>query len=192
MSELSSSALPDEAGVYLPLSLLASFAFKEYSDQEHPGRNISAPLSKHPTDLATVIICRYEIGRIIQVQDPGESVFHVELFNNTQHSPPLYHAEVWLAFEWKESTTHGERRRKAAAERTFEANKHKELSEKLADELTAFKLPDALAKLYGEEIARNYKKHNLSALLQQLDLVTAIAEHEKEYPNGNPVNTKSS
>lgn len=166
--------MSNEPTITIPLSLFASCIFKENADPDFP--EITIPLSKHPSDLAKVHIIPACVGRAIQQQDVDENYFHVELFQVKER----WHAELWLAFEWRESVTRHERWQKAAAIERLNGIKKRSLVDAIADQLTAEHFDDEKCQQMAESIAANYKKHNITAILKQFDLLEIIAAYEED------------
>jgi len=140
---------------------------------------VRTPLSKHPSDLASVEIQRYLVGFLLKSIDPGETYFHVELFKDENYN----HAEIWLTFEWKESLAKQYRFRARQEEDNKKRRDNNELQEVLSDALTAWKtehgahLPEVFCKKVAAQIVSNYEKHDLSALIKTFDLVEIMAKH---------------
>jgi hypothetical protein len=83
---------PTPPGGYFPLSVIRSILFGDDKLTDIPIR------SKAPNDFTKVIKVPIGIGLYLASLDPGEAFFHIETF------PATAHAEVWLNFEWTESS----------------------------------------------------------------------------------------
>lgn len=127
--------------------------------------------SKLPGDTAKVIKVELAHGQLIQVTDPNEFYFHVELFAT--------HAEVWIAFEWAESNARRQRVKSAAD--VHRAN-HIKRTERIARVKAS--LSDAFSPAKKEELASlvvdNYKAGNLAAVLRTLNLIETLQQFEEE------------
>lgn len=153
----------------LPLSHLASLLFGEFADSEfHPS---SRPLSLCPGDLATVRICRVQIGQLLALVDKEEVMFHVEIF-------PAQ-AEIWLIKEWMESNAR--RRKRAEKKEVYDKEKatFNLLVSILVEHLTIYSIPVAYAQALSFQLATNYKTTDFSTLIKAWRLEEAFAEFEQ-------------
>ena len=156
--------------ITLPITALRSLMFGEFGDKSLSslGRPESAILGDPPPKIT-----HYEIGALIKHVDISEDFFHVELIET-----PTKQAEIWLIYDWCESNARRKRFREREAKRNEEYAVQTSLTAELADELTATKLPETLVKQLAREIAANYKKHDLTALLRSLNVEEVIIKYK--------------
>lgn len=131
------------------------------------------PSSAGIGDTAKILVMPVELGRAISIVDKDENFFHVVFLPS--------HAEVWLAFEWKESNAKLLRQREfSAAERTaYDKNKRK--LEVVSSQLKSFGFRQpGFAEHLAKEILQNWKSGEYSEMLKTLNLTEKLKELDQE------------
>lgn len=172
---------PTEPTAILPFSVLRSLLFQGLGDDSYP--QISTPRSHCLGDIGKVVIIPYDVGVYIASLDKDENYFHVELYPELNSLEPKSHAEIWTGYSWRDSNLLRARRREKQAIWKKEYEDKKNIVEELSDALTSCKLPEQFCATLAAQIAANYKKHDLTALLKSLGTLTetSIADILKKY-----------
>lgn len=153
-------------GGYFPLSVIRAILF---GDERIPTRS----RSKAPNDFAKVIHVPIGVGLYLASLDPTELYFHVESFPETSHS------EVWLPFEWQESSARQGRLRTSMATERAIRDKHSSRIQ----ELTAV-MPGALSSQdkshLAETILHEMSYQRYDKVLQYLNVAELYIKYEQE------------
>ena len=159
---------PDPLVVTLPLSALRALLF---GDENLEGIK---PLTPIIGDTAKVLVIPRAIGELIAELDKEEFYFHVELLFTT-------HAELWLAFEWKESNVRRARLcRSLATEKATRTRDATRLAELTATIRGQFAAPDGYLAELARTILDNYTKMNLSDVLTAINVAELLEKYRKE------------
>jgi hypothetical protein len=153
-----------------------------FNDENLEGKE---PFSKGIGDTAKVKLVPYHLGHVIKDIDADEEFFHVELYPATHDYEER--AEIWLAFEWKESNARHKRVQAASAEnRAFREKNNTRLSA-IKSQLESFGLNKSpgYADFLASIILKEHKKGSNTKVLQILNLVDLLNEFDKEDTNEN-------
>lgn len=142
------------------------------------------PRSKANGDTAKVIVIPFMVGNEIKKIDAEEEYFHVELFANDDGS--ARHAELWLAFEWKESNARRAKVQAYAAEHRVVRDRKRSRMDRIKERLGRLGLdkhPSYVEQL-AKDILENYRKRDFSQTLKILHLAELLTEFEEEDKDG--------
>ena len=186
--------------ISLPINLFCSILFGDAADKDCPQRIISRPISLGSGDYNHLVITYSSIGRLLKELDPNGDYIHVEIFSEEDQKQAGYtiqtpngHAELWCKFDWEESNAKRFKLRKRSSKELRERMFKDTLSAEIADQLSIHrKFPERHAKQLAAEIAANYKAHDISAILKQLDLLETINIVEQQYEEPNKEEEKDS
>lgn len=154
-------------GGYFPLGVIRTLIFGDdaYIDVK--------PQSKAPNDFSKVIIQHIGIGLYLKSLDPEEAYFHIEVY------PEASTSEIWLAFEWIESSARHERLRSSMAKEREARDRHNARVREMISAMPEA-LPDANKQHLAETILKEMSYNRFDKVLELLNVAHLYLKYEQE------------
>lgn len=156
---------PSSLGGYFPLTVIRSLIFGDDALESQP------ILSKASNDFAKVIKLPTGIGLYLRSLDPNEDLFHIEVFTS--------HVEVWLPFEWIESSARYTKVRANLAQEKAIRDKHNARMSAMMAKMPSGLCPADKAHL-AETILAEMNYARFDKVLEYLNVAELYKTYEEE------------